>query len=158
VTAASATRWFDDLEVGLREASPARTITEADVSAFAGLSGDFNPLHVDAVAAAATTFGRRIAHGLLGTAVASGLFTRTELSHSLQGSLIAMLGVEARFLAPIFFGDTIHVVAEVAELRDTENAGRGVAMIRRAVVNQDDATVQLIMTPMLLRRRTESAP
>lgn len=153
-----ATRWFEDLEAGERETSPARTITDADVAAFAGLSGDFNPLHVDAVAAAASPFGRRIAHGLLGTAVASGLFTRTALSHALQGSLIAMLGVEARFVAPIFPGDTVHVVADVAGLRDTKDARRGIATIRRSVVNQDGATVQLITTPMLLRRRTASTP
>jgi 3-hydroxybutyryl-CoA dehydratase len=147
------TRWFEDLSVGLRERSPARTVTEADVVAFAGLSGDYNPLHVDAVTAASSHFGERVAHGVLGIAIASGLFTRTELSQSLQGSLVALLGIDARFLGPLLLGDTVHVDAEVVELRETKNGDRGVAVLSRAVVNQRDETIQTITTPMLVRRR-----
>jgi acyl dehydratase len=146
-------RWFDDLTVGLQERSPARTVTEADIVAFAGLSGDYNALHTDAQLAASTTFGRRVAHGLLGTAIASGLFTRTELSLSLQPALIAMLAADVRFLAPLFIGDTIAVTATVTDLRPSSDAGRGIAQITRVVHNQDATPTQEIVTPMLLKRR-----
>jgi acyl dehydratase len=148
----SADRYFDDLTVGVAEVSPRRTIEEADVIAFAELSGDRNPLHLDEAHAAATPFGRRIAHGLLGTAIASGLFTETELSRSLQQALIAMLGVEVRFEAPIFFGDTVELEATVTDLRPTSSGDRGIATIERRLRKVDGATVQLIVTPLLLRR------
>lgn len=146
-------RYFDDLEVGLADVSPRRTIGAAEVSAFAGLSGDFNPLHVDREFAAAGPFGEPIAHGLLGTAVASGLFTATALSRSLQPALVAMLGLEVRFEAPIFLGDTVRVEAEVTELRETGKDDRGIAVIERRLRKQDDAVSQRILTPMLLLRR-----
>jgi acyl dehydratase len=146
-------RSFDDLVIGLEERSPARTVTEADVVAFAGLSGDYNPLHTDAELAATTAFGRRVAHGLLGTAIASGLFTRTQLSLSLQNALIAMLAVDVRFLAPIFIGDTIAVTATVTALRPSSDGVRGIAHITRVVHNQDGTPTQEIVTPMLLKRR-----
>ena len=148
-------RYFDDLTVGIGEVSPRRTIGEADVAAFAALSGDRNPLHVDETHAAATPFGRRIAHGLLGTAIASGLFTETDLSRSLQHALIAMLGIEAKFDAPIFFGDTVELEATVADLRPTSSGDRGIATIERRLRKVDGTAVQLIVTPLLLRR---SAP
>lgn len=146
------TLFLDDLHVGLSESSPARTVTEADVVMFAGLSGDYNALHTDAQLAAGTEFGERIAHGLLGTSIASGLFTRTALSQSLQGSLIAMLGVDCRFEGPVRIGDTLHVEAEVIALRPAANGQRGVATIERRVINQHGERVQLLTTPMLIRR------
>lgn len=150
-----ADRYFDDLTVGIGDVSPRRTIGEADVTAFAALSGDRNPLHVDATHAAAGPFGRRVAHGLLGTAIASGLFTETDLSRSLQRALIAMLGVEAKFEAPIFFGDTVELEATVTDLRPTSSGDRGIATLERRLRKVDGTAVQLIVTPMLLRR---SAP
>lgn len=145
-------RYFDDLSVGISEVSPRRTIGEADVTAFAALSGDRNPLHVDETHAAAGPFGRRIAHGLLGTAIASGLFTETDLSRSLQRALIAMLGIEAKFEAPIFFGDTVELEATVTDLRPTTSGDRGVATVERRLRKADGTAVQLIVTPLLLRR------
>lgn len=146
-------RYFDDLELGLAETSPRRTITEADVVAFSGLTGDFNPLHTDQLHAAGSRFGRRIAQGLLGTSIAAGLFTATELSRSLQPGLIALLGVEATYLAPIFFGDTIWVEAEVTDLKPSKSGGSGVVTIERLVRNQDEAEVQRIVTPLLVKMR-----
>lgn len=151
------TRWFEDLALGLSEISPGRTVTEADVVAFASLSGDFNALHVDAVEAAGGPFGERIAHGLLCTAIASGLFTRMALSASLQGSLIAMLAVHVKFLAPVRFGDTIAVTAAVTDLRKTQRPDRGVVTLTRVVRNQEGIVVQEIVTPMLVRRRGGTA-
>jgi len=145
-------RTFDDLERGMSETSPGRTVTEADVVAFAGLSGDYNPLHTDAVHAARGGYGRRVVHGLLATAIASGLFTRTELSSSLQPSLVAMLGLDVRFLAPVFFGDTLSVCATVIELRPTRDGARGVATIERVLLTQEGTRAQEIVTPLLLDR------
>jgi acyl dehydratase len=150
-------RYFDDLELGLAETSPRRTITEADVVAFSGLTGDFNPLHTDELHAAETRFGRRIAQGLLGTSIAAGLFTATELSRSLQPALIALLEVDARYLAPIFFGDTIWVEAEVIGLDRGKSGKSGVVTIERLVRNQDEAKVQRIVTPLLVKTR-EAGP
>lgn len=149
----AAVRYFEDLELGLAETSPRRTITEADVAAFSGLTGDFNPLHTDALHAAETRFGRRIAHGLLGTSIAAGLFTATELSRSLQPALIALLEVEARYLAPIFPGDTIWVEAEVIGLDLGRRGGSGVVTVERLVRNQEGAEVQRIVTPLLVKTR-----
>jgi 3-hydroxybutyryl-CoA dehydratase len=149
----AAVRYFDDLEIGQSETSPRRTITEADVVAFSGLSGDFNPLHTDRLHAAETRFGKRIAQGLLGTSIAAGLFTATELSRSLQPALIALLEVNARYLAPIFFGDTIWVEAEVTALERGSSGKSGVVTIERVVRNQDEAEVQRIVTPLLVKVR-----
>ncbi len=146
-------RYFDDLEVGMRDVSPRRTITEADVVAFSGLSGDYNPLHVDEIHAGETRFGKRIAQGLLGTSIAAGLFTATDLSRSLQPALVALLSVDARYLAPIFFGDTIWVEAEVTALERGSSGKSGVATIERLVRNQDEAEVQRIVTPLLVKTR-----
>src|SRR5690554_979593 len=105
--------YFDDLQVGGRHTSPARTITEADVVNFAGVSGDYNPLHTDAEASKSTPFGQRIAHGLLGLSVASGLAARAGLT---EGSVEAFTGLSWKFKAPILFGDTVRLVAEVSRL------------------------------------------
>lgn len=147
--------YFDDLSEPRTAISPARTITEADVVAFAGLSGDYNPIHVDAETAARSVFGRRIVHGLLGASIASGLFTRTELSVQLQESLVALLDLDWRFVAPIFIGDTIHIEATVIETRETKDPSRGVATLKRVVRNQDNAIVQSGTTQMLVRRRPD---
>lgn len=132
--------YFEDMSVGTSWVSPRRTITEAEVSAFAGLSGDFNPLHVDEVFAAATPFGRRIAHGALVFAVATGLRQQMPI---FRGSLRALLELRSwRFLAPVFCGDTIVVVSTVIEARPTSRPDQGVVVQRVEIVNQDGANVQ----------------
>lgn len=151
-----ASLYFDDLSEAHMAVSPARTVTEADVVAFAGLSGDYNPLHIDAETAARSAFGRRIVHGLLGASIASGLFTRTELSMQLQESLVALLDLEWRFVAPIFIGDTVHVEATIVDTRETRDPSRGIATLRRVVRNQSGEVVQSGTTQMLLRRRPDT--
>jgi acyl-CoA dehydrogenase len=143
---------FENLTLEQSERSPARTVTEADIVAFAGLSGDYNPLHTDAEFAATTAFGRPIAHGLLVAAIASGLFTRTDLSRRLQSGLIAMLGIDCRFHAPVFAGDTVAVTATISELRPTKREDRGVAVITRELHNQRAELVQTAVTPLLIAR------
>src|SRR5690606_33922947 len=97
-----------DLEVGMSAESPARTMTESDIMTFAGLSGDYNVIHTDAEFCKETPFGERIAHGLLGLSIASGLVTRNPGGN--QHRIIAFLGMTWDFKRPIMIGDTIHVI------------------------------------------------
>jgi 3-hydroxybutyryl-CoA dehydratase len=101
---------FEELVPGLR-AEFTKTVTEADVVAFAGLSGDFNPVHVDAVAAAQSRFGERIAHGML-----SASFISTVIAMKLPGPGTIYLGQTLRFARPVKLGDTVTARAEVREI------------------------------------------
>jgi len=148
-------RYYEDLEVGDEFLSPARTITEADVVGFAGLSGDYNALHTDAEFAKNTLFKQRIAHGLLGLSIASGLFTRTQLALSLQPTLLAFLGLTWKFTGPIFIGDTIRVKIRVKEKRETKKKERGIVILERIVINQKGETVQEGETTLMIARRQE---
>ena len=108
--------YYEDMNIGDEWISSSRTVTEADIVNFAGLSGDFNQLHMDEEFAKKTTFGKRIAHGLLGLCIASGFSTRHPPT-----AIIAFLGIkEWNFKAPIFIGDTITLrnkIIEKAEIR-----------------------------------------
>src|SRR5262245_23871673 len=123
---------FDDLSVGDEWESPRRTVTEADVVNFAGISGDFNSIHMDHAAAAEGPFRRPVAHGLLGLAIASGL-----ASQSPRVETLAFLSIlEWRFLQPINFGDTIHVITQVLSLEPSSRGRRGVVTWSRRLINQ----------------------
>ena len=131
---------YEDLEVGSSIKSPGRTITESDIVAFAGLTGDYNPLHMDETWVRQNTpFKGRIAHGLLGLAYSVGLGSRTG---AMDGTIIAFLGLEWKFIAPIYPGDTIHQVSTVIEKRTTSKPGRGIVGFEIKVFNQDGAVVQ----------------
>ena len=113
--------YFDDLNLEDEWESSRRTVTEADVVAFAGLSGDFNAIHVDHEAARAGPFQKPIAHGLLGLSIASGLGSTAP-----KVATIAFLAIEEwRFLKPIFFGDTVRVLTKVIALDRRPNGRRG---------------------------------
>jgi acyl dehydratase len=129
-------RWFDDFAVGERIVTQGRTITEADGAAWAGLTGDFHPLHVDARAAAAGgLFGERFPAGLMSVAIASGLTERLGIFH---GTALAVREQTVRYRAPILFGDTIRVEMEVAELRPRPEKGGGVIVLHYAIVKDED--------------------
>jgi acyl dehydratase len=131
--------------------SGGRTVTEADIAAFAGVSGDFNPIHVDAEYAAGTVFGQRVAHGALVLAIATGL---RQQQGTFRGTLKAWLGMrDWRFMAPVLIGDTIHVVTEVTELRDTKDPLAGLAIQRVEARNQRDETVAKGEFVTLMHRR-----
>ncbi len=133
--------YFEDLPLEKKFVTSGRTITEADVVAFAGLSGDFNSLHVDETFAAATGFGGRIAHGLLVLSVASGLTSRLPVLHALQPSLLGMTEVTCHWLAPTRIGDTIRVELTFIGAQLTRSGTRGRVTERRVALNQDDVTV-----------------
>lgn len=133
---------WKDLYVGLAFESPSRTITEADVVMFAGLTGDYSELHTSEEFAKRTDFQRRVAHGMLGLAYAHGLmWARTG---ELRDCAIAFLGIsDWRFRRPIFLGDTIYVKYQIAELRDSKsNPDRAIATFDVQVLNQHDEVVQ----------------
>jgi acyl dehydratase len=143
--------YFEDVEVGFRFETPSRTVTEADLVVFTGVSGDFNPLHTDAVYAADSIYGERIAHGALVLAVATGLRQRVGL---FDGTLMGLLEIRSwRFLAPVLIGDTIHIVNEVIELRPTSKPDRGVMVHRVEVVKQDETIAAQGELVLMLRRR-----
>jgi acyl dehydratase len=144
---------FQDLAVGDEWISPARTVTEADVVAFAGISGDFNAIHIDVEFSSRTPFRRPIAHGLLGMAISSGLTSQAPRVDTL--AFLAIL--EWSFLEPIFFGDTIHVVTSVEALQERSQGRRGVVTWRRRLINQRDEVVQEGRTQTLVRGREPEA-
>jgi 3-hydroxybutyryl-CoA dehydratase len=132
-------RYFEEFEIGDQIKTAARTVTETDVVLFAGLSGDYNQLHTDAEFARETLFGERIAHGLLGLSIASGLASRLGF---IEGTVEAFTGLEWKFRAPIRIGDTIRVHSEVLRKKEMPRLGGGFVVLDVAVLNQRDETVQ----------------
>jgi len=128
---------YDEVEVGEEWQSAGRTVSEHDVLNFAELTGDFNPLHVDREFATNTPYGQPIAHGLLGLAWVAGLQSGCP---SMQ--TVAFTGVaDWKFLQPVFFGDTVHVVTRIL---DKKPKGRqyGTILWEHKLVNQHGVTVQ----------------
>ncbi|MCL7452137.1 MAG: MaoC family dehydratase [Anaerolineae bacterium] len=118
-------------QIGER-ASFAKTVTESDVATFAGLIGDFNPIHVDAEYARKSRFGRRVAHGIFTAGLISAV-----LGNQLPGPGCIYLSQQIEFLAPVFIGDTITAVAEVSEWR----ADKRIVTLKTDCYNQDDEQV-----------------
>ena len=144
---------YDDYTVGLELVTPARTIGETEVSMFAMLTGDFNRLHTDAEYMKDSLFGERIAHGLLGLSIVNGLKYRTALN---PDAIIAFLGLEWRFAAPIRINDTIHAKLRISDMRPTRHADRGIVTFAVDVINQHADVVQTGSMTMMMKRRTEA--
>lgn len=143
-------RCWEDYSVGERFVSAGRTITESDIVAFSGLTGDYYPVHIDEEFAKASPFGSRIAHGPLTFSYAIGL---VGMSQVYGDSVIGMLGVdELRALAPVRIGDTIRVDWQVTETRETKRADRGVVAIRYRVINQKSESVMEFKFTLMCRR------
>ena len=132
-------KYFEEFEIGNEVISPARTITEADVVMFAGLTGDYNQLHTDEEFAKTTPFGRRIAHGLLVLSYAVGLLGRLGF---IEGTALAFRELSWKFSQPVFMGDTVHVKARCRELKPMARLGGGLVIFDLSVVNQEGKTVQ----------------
>jgi 3-hydroxybutyryl-CoA dehydratase len=141
--------FFDDVRPGQEWISLGRTITQADIVNFAGLSGDFNPIHIDHEFAKTTPFRRPIAHGLLVFSIASGLGL-----HSPPMRTLAFLEVrEWHFKEPVFIGDTIYVRTSIVEKHVRARGRRGEITWRRQLVNQDKKVVQQGTTLTLVEGR-----
>lgn len=142
--------YYEDYHVGQEFVTKSRTVTEADVVNFAALSWDTNALHTDAEFAKKTPFGERIAHGMLGIVIHSGL---SQMLGIMEGTLLAFLGMTWSFLLPIKIGDTVHVVQRVKEMRETSKANRGLVTFEKELVNQRGEIVQKGTTTVLLARK-----
>jgi acyl dehydratase len=143
--------YWEEWEIGAEFESPARTVTEADIVQFAGLSGDYNPLHVNEEYCKMTMFGTRIAHGPLVYAIAAGLLFQL---HLYDDTLIAFLGFEdLRFTKPVKAGDTIHARVKVLEKQETSKPDRGVMKRQLQVINQRGEVVQEGRQAFLLKRK-----
>ena len=146
--------YFEDFESGEPVTSRGRTITEADIVAFAGLTGDYIELHTNEEYARQTRFGRRIAHGALIFGVSVGLSTRMNL---LDDTVLAFAGVDKlRFTGPVFIGDTIHVTKRVIERKEL-GANQGAVVFETRVLNQRDELVLVYHDKMLMKRRVTPA-
>jgi 3-hydroxybutyryl-CoA dehydratase len=129
--------FFEDLEVGQRWQSRGRTITEADVVNFAGLTGDYDPLHVDHEFVKQTPYGRPIAHGLLGLSWVAGLSSQCPTVRTLAFTAVR----EWEFLAPMYIGDTVHALTEVVT-KEASGRRSGRVVWKRQLFNQHGAVVQ----------------
>ena len=146
--------YLDDYAVGERFISSARTITEADIVNFAGITGDWHPMHTDVEYAARTTFKERIAHGMLILSIGMALpFRLGPHSSFLSKSFIAFYGMEnVRFRAPTKIGDTIHCEVEVTEIAD-RGIGRGVLTTQNQIKNQRGEVLVSYVIKVLLGKR-----
>ena len=129
---------FEQFDLGNTLTSQARTVTEADVVNFAGLSGDFNPLHTDEQFGKTTPFGGRIAHGMLVAAMATGMANWTGI---FEGTTIALMEQVIQYRGAVKFGDTIHLELQAAEKKETSKPDRGVVVFEAKVCNQDGKAV-----------------
>lgn len=126
--------YFEEFDPGQKIISAGRTVTESDIVTFAGLSGDYTQIHTDAEFSKNTPFGQRVAHGLLGMAIASGLAAQTGV---LEGTVLAFREIiEWKFVKPIFIGDTIHVEMEVRETKAMPRIGGGAVALVLQLKNQ----------------------
>ncbi|WP_456477829.1 MaoC/PaaZ C-terminal domain-containing protein [Geoglobus ahangari] len=143
--------YFEDYEVGREIKSSSRTVTEADIVNFAGITGDWNPIHTDEEFAKKSVFGRRVAHGTLTFAIMTGLFARLGI---IERTIVAFYGVDRlRFVRPVFIGDTLTAVARIVDKEDRGNAG--MIVMEASVVNQRGEVVLTGTVRFLVKKRGE---
>jgi 3-hydroxybutyryl-CoA dehydratase len=142
--------YFEEFIVGDTITSASRTITEADIVGFAALSGDWNAIHVDAEFAKSGMFGERIAHGLLGLSIASGLAARLGF---IEDTVIAFMGLDWKFRGAIKIGDTIHMQAQIAEKKPMPRLGGGIITLNVEVLNQRGETTQKGTWSLLMKMK-----
>ena len=143
--------FFEDIKIGEKHTSQGRTITETDVVSFAGLSGDYNPLHTDKEYAEKSLFKQRIAHGALTFAVMTGFWDQLGF---LRETVIAFYGVDRmRFVRPVFIGDTLHLELEFTEKLD--KGKNGLVVIQNTVFNQKNEEVVVCRSLLLIKKKIQ---
>jgi 3-hydroxybutyryl-CoA dehydratase len=146
--------YFEEFEPGQQIVTAGRTITESDIVAFAGLSGDFNQVHVDAEYSKSALPGQRIAHGLLVLSIASGLVVQTGL---MEGTIIVFREItEWKFIKPVFIGDTIHVEVDIKETRPMSRLSGGLVAIELDVKNQHSDRIMKGTWSALFQSKSDS--
>jgi acyl dehydratase len=141
---------FDQFGVGDVFVCQARTVTEADTVNFAGVSGDFNPLHTDEEFGKTTPFGSRIAHGVLALAIATGQANQLGI---FEGTTIALMTQTVKYTGAVKFGDTIHLELKVAEKKESSKPDRGVVTFDATVLNQHGKSVIEGQWVLLMKRQ-----
>jgi 3-hydroxybutyryl-CoA dehydratase len=142
--------YYEDFTVGSVFESRGRTVTEADIVNFAGLSGDFVELHTNEEFARKSPFGRRIAHGALVFSISTGLMTQMNL---VNDTVLAFYGMDKlRFTGPVFIGDTVRVIKRIVEMKE-KDAGRGVVTFETQVLNQRNEPVIVYTDKLLVKRK-----
>jgi acyl dehydratase len=133
-------RYYEDIAIGEIFITPTRTITEADVLAYGGVSGDFEELHFSNEFAKTTVFGKRIAHGLLGLVILDGLKTRTSLVSDVHTT--ASLGWNWRFAKPLQIGSTVHGRIVIAKKRLTSSGIQGILSCDVELLDETNEVIQ----------------
>ena len=142
--------YYEDFILGSVFESRGRTVTEADIVNFAGLSGDFVELHTNEEFARKSAFGKRIAHGALVFSISTGLMTQMNL---VNDTVLAFYGMDKlRFTGPVFIGDTVRVTKRVLELKE-KDAERGIVTFETQVLNQHNEPVIVYTDKLMLMRR-----
>ena len=142
--------YFEDCTIGEVRTSRGRTISEADIVNFAGLSGDFVELHMNEEYARNGPFGKRIAHGALVFSISTGLMVQMTVH---QEAIVAFRGVDQlRFVAPVFIGDTIHVVKKTVD-KHSKDGVRGLVTFETTVLNQDGVAVLTYIDRLMVKCR-----
>jgi acyl dehydratase len=131
--------YFEEFEEDVEMVTPGRTITETDIQLFAGLTGDYTQIHTNVEFCKDTVFGQRVAHGLLGLSIASGLGARLGF---IEGTAVALREVSWKFTGPIFIGDTIHLTVVVSHKKAMPRLGMGLITFDVSLINQKDEVVQ----------------
>jgi acyl dehydratase len=147
--------YVEEFEIGRAVTTPGRTIGEGDIALFAGLTGDFTPIHTDAHYAANTPFGGRIAHGTLTMSTAIGLLTQVGL---LGDGVIALLNLNWDFKGVVMIGDTIYARVTPVEARKTSRPGAGIVKFGFDVVNQKDEPIQTGTMTVMMKTKDHPVP
>jgi acyl dehydratase len=147
--------WWEELTEGRTWRSGERLLTRQDIEAFSALSGDQNPLHLDDAYARAAGYEGRIAQGVLGTAIATGLINRLRLT---AGTLVALLGIAWRFERPLYPDTRVHVALSVSAARPTRRTDRGVVVLDAVLMDDNGGVYQRGELTMLVKRRKPQYP
>jgi len=139
--------YFEEIEIDKPMVTRGRTVTEADIVQFAGLTGDYNPMHTNAEYMKTHLMGQRVAHGMLTLSYAIGQLYQLGF---MERTVLAFRGLEMKFSLPVFIGDTIHVRLTVKEKKEMKRLGGGNVIAEIKILNQDGKTVQSGTMELLL--------
>ncbi|MCA9915920.1 MAG: MaoC family dehydratase N-terminal domain-containing protein [Anaerolineae bacterium] len=131
--------YFEEFEVGVKMVTRGRTITEADLVQFAGLTGDYNPMHTDAEYAKDSFMGQRVAHGMLTLSYAVGQAYQLGI---LEKTVLGFRALDMKFSVPVYIGDTIRAEVTVAEKKEAKRLGGGTVTLDMRILNQEGKAVQ----------------
>lgn len=146
--------YYEEFEIGQKMVTRGRTITEADLVQFGTLTGDLNPMHMDAQYCETSFMKQRVAHGMLGISYAIGQLYQLGV---LDGTILAFRELEVKFSVPIFIGDTITIHATVKEKKDAARLGGGMVAFDMRILNQDGKSVTKATATLLMASKPEES-